>query len=215
MILAASSPFFQNLLKRNKHPHPLIYMRGVQSLDLVAIIDFLYYGEANVYQENLESFLVIAEELKLKGLTGENSSVLKKEDLADVEPVNKIKEFDKRSKSCAESYLSSDVEFEEDSRSVAVNLSDSFLEALDTKVKSMMEKSKNMFPSGKQINGTPRQTTSFICKVCGKEGHPTSIKSHIEINHMEGISIPCTFCDKVFSSRHSMIKHKSRHHKGF
>ena len=50
VILAASSPFFQNLLKRNKHPHPLIYMRGVQSLDLVAIIDFLYFGEANVYQ---------------------------------------------------------------------------------------------------------------------------------------------------------------------
>ena len=24
VILAASSPFFQNLLKKNKHPHPLI-----------------------------------------------------------------------------------------------------------------------------------------------------------------------------------------------
>ena len=24
VILAASSPFFQNLLKRNRHPHPLI-----------------------------------------------------------------------------------------------------------------------------------------------------------------------------------------------
>ena len=31
VILAASSPFFQNLLRRNKHPHPLIYMRGVKS----------------------------------------------------------------------------------------------------------------------------------------------------------------------------------------
>ena len=31
VILASSSPFFQNLLKRNKHPHPLMYMRGVKS----------------------------------------------------------------------------------------------------------------------------------------------------------------------------------------
>ena len=31
---------------------------------------FLYCGEANVYQENLDSFLAIAEELKLKGLMG-------------------------------------------------------------------------------------------------------------------------------------------------
>ena len=37
VILAVSSPFFQNLLKINKHSHPLIYLRGVQSKDLLAI----------------------------------------------------------------------------------------------------------------------------------------------------------------------------------
>ena len=26
VVLVASSPFFLNILKRNKHPHPLIYM---------------------------------------------------------------------------------------------------------------------------------------------------------------------------------------------
>ena len=29
VVLAASSPFFKDILKRNKHPHPLIYMRGL------------------------------------------------------------------------------------------------------------------------------------------------------------------------------------------
>merc|ERR1719342_156807 len=56
LILATSSPFFMELLKRNKHPHPLIYMRGTRSEDLNAMVDFLYFGEANVYQENLETF---------------------------------------------------------------------------------------------------------------------------------------------------------------
>merc|ERR1712129_209191 len=70
VILAATSPFFQNLLRKKKHPHPLIYMRGVKSEDLVGIVDFLYYGEANVYQENIDGFFAIAEELKLNGLTG-------------------------------------------------------------------------------------------------------------------------------------------------
>ena len=69
VILASSSPFFQDLLKRNKHSHPLIYMRGLKSFDLLAIIDFLYCGEANVYNENLDSFLAIAGELQLRGLT--------------------------------------------------------------------------------------------------------------------------------------------------
>ena len=54
VILAASSPFFFDLLKRNKHPHPLIYMRGVKYELLVAMVDFLYLGEANVIQDHLD-----------------------------------------------------------------------------------------------------------------------------------------------------------------
>merc|ERR1712129_212738 len=70
VILASSSPFFLNILKRNKHPHPLIYMSGLKFENLVPMIDFLYYGEANVHQENLDSFLAVAKELQLKGLIG-------------------------------------------------------------------------------------------------------------------------------------------------
>ena len=40
-------------------------MRGMKSEDLLAILDFLYCGETNVYQEDLDSFLAIAEELEL------------------------------------------------------------------------------------------------------------------------------------------------------
>ena len=45
-------------------------MRGIKSDDVLAIVDFLYNGKANIYQDNLESFLTIAEELRLRGLTG-------------------------------------------------------------------------------------------------------------------------------------------------
>ena len=48
-------------------------MRGVKYEDLLAIVDFLYCGEANVHQENLESFLAVAEELQVMGLMGEDS----------------------------------------------------------------------------------------------------------------------------------------------
>ena len=75
VILVASSPFFHNLLKLNKHTHPLIYMRGIKSEDLDAIMDFLYCGEAKVFQGNLDSFLAIAEELQLNGLMGQTYDV--------------------------------------------------------------------------------------------------------------------------------------------
>ena len=79
VILASSSPFFEEILQKSKHPHPLIYLRGFHSKDFASILDFLYFGEANVYQEDLDSFLAIAEEIKLKGLTGQTSRELLEE----------------------------------------------------------------------------------------------------------------------------------------
>ena len=59
VILANSSPFFNSLLKKNKHTHPLIYMKGIKSEDLSAVIDFLYCGEANIFQENSWNILAL------------------------------------------------------------------------------------------------------------------------------------------------------------
>ena len=75
LILSACSPFFRSILRRNKHEHPLLYLKGVKYVDLVSVLNFMYHGEVNVAQEELNSFLAVAEDLKVKGLTqgnGEN-----------------------------------------------------------------------------------------------------------------------------------------------
>ena len=69
VILAACSPFFRNILRRNPHQHPLLYMKGVKYADLQAVLNFMYHGEVNVAQEELNSFLAVAEDLRVKGLT--------------------------------------------------------------------------------------------------------------------------------------------------
>ena len=69
-VLVSCSPFLRNLLKRHKHPNPLIYMRGVKSNILAPILDFRYHGEANIAKEDLDTFLELAEEFQLKGLSG-------------------------------------------------------------------------------------------------------------------------------------------------
>ena len=72
VILSACSPFFRTVLRRNRHEHPLLYLKGVKYADLVSVLNFMYHGEVNVAQEELNSFLAIAEELKVKGLTQNN-----------------------------------------------------------------------------------------------------------------------------------------------
>ena len=206
VILAASSPFFQNLLKRNRHPHPLIYMKGIKYEDLLAIVDFLYCGEANVYQENLDSFLANAEELKLKGLMGQQDVSEKNADPTPM-AMTPLPTF-KREKSSQNlgqnnSFLEKDPSALESSKERRIAVSDftsSDLQELDEKVKSLMEKSQN-----KTSDGTKRAN---ICKVCGKEGQWVAIRDHIEANHLEGISLPCNICGKECRSRIILRKHK-------
>jgi len=69
VILSACSPFFRNILRRNPHQHPLLYLKGVKYSDLQSVLNFMYHGEVNVAQEELNSFLAVAEELRVKGLT--------------------------------------------------------------------------------------------------------------------------------------------------
>ena len=69
VILSACSPFFRTILRRNSHPHPLLYMKGVKFTELESILHFMYHGRVNVAQEDLTNFLTVAEDLKVKGLT--------------------------------------------------------------------------------------------------------------------------------------------------
>jgi len=73
VILSACSPFFRNVLRRNPHQHPLLYLKGVKYSELMSVLNFMYMGEVNVAQEELNSFLSVAEDLRVKGLTQNNS----------------------------------------------------------------------------------------------------------------------------------------------
>jgi len=74
VILSACSPFFRNVLRRNPHQHPLLYLKGVKYKELLSVLNFMYMGEVNVAQEELNSFLSVAEDLRVKGLTQNNAS---------------------------------------------------------------------------------------------------------------------------------------------
>jgi len=73
VILSACSPFFRNVLRRNPHQNPLLYLKGVKYTDLQSVLNFMYHGEVNVAQEELNSFLAVAEDLRVKGLTQNQS----------------------------------------------------------------------------------------------------------------------------------------------
>ncbi|KAB7503906.1 Protein bric-a-brac 2 [Armadillidium nasatum] len=69
VVLAACSPYFQAVLQNNPCKHPIIILpRDVAFADLRAIIEFVYRGEIDVAQEQINSLLQAADTLKIKGL---------------------------------------------------------------------------------------------------------------------------------------------------
>jgi len=90
VIISACSPFFRNILQRNPHQHPLVYLKGVKYAELQSVLNFMYHGEANIAQDDLNSFLAVAEELKVKGLTQNQSEHSKPLRTSETKNISKI-----------------------------------------------------------------------------------------------------------------------------
>lgn len=59
----------------NSCKHPIVILKDVNYRDLSAMLHFMYQGEVNIKQEDIASFLKVAETLQIKGLTTENEEV--------------------------------------------------------------------------------------------------------------------------------------------
>jgi len=74
VVLSSCSPVFKSLLRSHPHPHPLLVMRGYTSQYLKQLIDFMYFGEVDVAQQDFNEFLKGAKDLEVQGLSEESTS---------------------------------------------------------------------------------------------------------------------------------------------
>ena len=66
VVLASSSQLFKSLLSKNPHPHPLIYLTGVSMNDLQSVLEYIYRGQCDMQQEDLDGFLKTGKEASVK-----------------------------------------------------------------------------------------------------------------------------------------------------
>ena len=210
VILASSSPFFKDILKRNKHPHPLIYMKGTKSEDLKALVDFVYFGEANIFHENLESFLALAEEFKLKGLVG------KSED-ETIEILNPFSDMDTSQEKQQRKQVKNRVETDSMKLETKKNISSKMQVAIFNETNSAdfqdLDEQVNSMMTRSNVNLDSQGQKATVCTICGKEGQKKVIRDHIESNHITGVSHPCDHCGYITSTRAALLKHSKSKHK--
>merc|ERR1712223_724197 len=79
LVLSASSTFFKNIFLQqiihNTNGTPFIYLKSVSFAEMSSILDFIYNGEVNVTHNGLSSFLGIAEEFQIQGLTKKDEGI--------------------------------------------------------------------------------------------------------------------------------------------
>ena len=189
LVLSASSDFFKSILKKNPHSHPLLYLSGVDSTSLGLVLDYIYQGEVQIYQNELDNFLEVAQKLKIEGL------------LSTEEPETKHEpRFDNQKEDPAgPDYTKMKVVKTNQARSghdeKIVSLSN--MAEVDEKIHQLIE----------------RKDGRHHCKACDySSAKSTNTRDHVE-RHIDGLSYPCQFCDKTFRSRNSLRRHLYNFHK--
>ena len=200
LVLSACSAYFRDIFKNNNHAHPLLCLDLISSEDLKNVMDYIYNGEVQIYQENLDKFLAVAQRLKLEGLIGDNNTMeeldnqyVPKEEFVQsiineeqfiVETEETLKSVNKAPKKKQENYVGT------------VAIEDNIF--INEQIYQYLE--------GCSDGG-------YKCKLCGKTmAKRDHLLNHIE-THMEGVSYNCSICQKSFRSRNSLSKHKSVYHK--
>ena len=207
LVLSACSEYFKDIFKNNKNPnvHPLLCLNGISSDDLKNIMDYIYNGEVQIFQENLDGFLYIAQRLKLEGLIQENDPP-EQDDFANSKVYTKRE--DSISETSFQKQLPYDTNVGKHSKSKARNV-----EVKDQTVASFAQEHLGDVNNTVDKHIEALDDGKYKCKFCGKIASlKHHIKNHIE-THLEGLSFSCELCDKTFRSRNSFFTHKSRFHK--
>ena len=213
VILSACSSRLRNMLKRHKHPHPLIYLQGSNMKEISLLLNFMYEGEVKVAQTDLDQFLQTAANLKVKGLVEDNI----RDQKVDDKPVdeNKVK------------HEYSEVYADNENALNNSQPSGNFLQPYEeipsrdsTQNEPLKPAKDDSFENG-HLYSTIIEKGDFLmqfengvwkCNVCGKTDRKKfNIATHTEI-HITGAAYNCTYCGKTFKTKNSLRVHRYKTH---
>ena len=190
LVLSSSSDFFKNILRKVKQVNPVIYLHGIQAKELYSVMDYIYEGEVQLFETDLDYFLSIAQRLKLEGMMGSTKNEKKVSTGEGI--IDMLPEYTDNISNCKEENLTP---------------------------KRIMEKSLSLVGQDPSRIEAAKAVDEIVfkngdlweCLTCGKTTKTSSqIRKHAE-SHIEGLSFPCQQCGSTFRTRPLLAKHKQKH----
>ena len=198
LVLSTCSEYFKSIFMKNKHSHPLVCLEAVNSNDVRNMLDYIYNGELQIFQEDLDRFLNVAQRFKLEGLITDPDDGADQEEELNVKTTEHLNNKETnvqdgyRTKTKPEGH-------EKVIQKVTTDINPANISVVDEKIEQNLSKN---------LDGT------YSCKICGKNSGRiiSNCKHHIE-THLEGLSFNCPMCEKTFRSRNSLSNHNSLKHR--
>ena len=225
LIISSGCQFFTNLFNIGKAGHAVVFMRGIQFEALSAIVDFIYSGEAKIPSKDLTEFLVIADELNLKGLSKEKTVEEYENRINDsTNEAGPIKH--EKSQDCDKS--------EEDSKDDIESLSneEAFSEEALIKERNDVNGTDNVQLSHliSQITDGSKDVKArevamnlmlanlrgrWTCPICDNACKTKqSLRTHVEGLHCSReLNYTCNTCKRICRSKHALACHISSQHR--
>ena len=197
VVLSASSEFFKRILRKVDHAKPMIYLNGVGFKELSQILDYIYDGEVQLFQDEVDDFISTAQKLKIDGLIGgaETGNEQKFKPEENLEYIDEDVEEEVNTQ--VSNKMGCKAKYERNHEKAVVLADYATLEETKKVVDDMIVKDGDI----------------WVCKTCNKTAkYNTQIRKHVEM-HIVGLSFPCLICGKIFRSRSHLSRHKFMEHK--
>ena len=199
-ILSACSTVFRNILTSSPH-NSSIYLRGINHEELDSILQFIYLGEATLYHERMNEFLIVAKSLDIKEI-GKN--VVDEEDESgvpnDIQRIKKdnsiqVEEFPTLERAASEA-------LKNDSSSIH-----SYHTIIAYKCQQCNYQATRKDDLNRHIQSVHKGIKQHSCQQCDYQvARADSLQIHIESIH-EGIRYPCHQCEYTATQRSNLQKH--------
>eukprot|EP00092_Neocalanus_flemingeri_P093501 GFUD01118846.1.p1 GENE.GFUD01118846.1~~GFUD01118846.1.p1 ORF type:complete len:232 (-),score=64.25 GFUD01118846.1:83-778(-) len=186
VILSACSSIFKKMLQQNPQQQPIIYLTGVAYKEMQSMVNFMYLGQTEVDQDDLNHFMEVAAKFDVKGLSQEKQ-------LSEVTTVDHLEE-----KTARDQWTSSEGDI---------------LQIDNTEIDSLYHNSVVNYDNvTEKPNLVKSEDNAYYCEQCNyKSEDASNMRRHNKAKH-EGIKFPCDHCEYKSSFSHGLKRHKRSQH---
>ena len=207
IVLSACSSVFRRIIKDLPKNGSVIYLRGIQHQEMESILEYMYLGIATFYQERINEFLNVAQNLEIKEISED----------AKIEDENSSTEDQNKSDTEDDAELDRESQINNDvNERLLRNIRESQLQK-NTDGMFECDQCESKFLRKDHLKRhiqSKHEGVRYACNQCDYQAsYNCDLRRHIQSKH-EGVRYACDQCEYQATQQDSLKMHIQSQHDG-